>query len=181
MRIGVLGGRTGFTLIEILVVLSIVGVISVVVLLATAPSSTAQTRTEARRLATLLELAIAETRATGRSIAWSPAPDGYEFLRKSDDGEWHSFAGDSPYRHRALPAGVMLEAIQLDSQPLREGDRIVITPYGMTGEIRATIVGGSARIVLRGGVIGRVNLETTTAEGPQSGAWLDEVARIHVG
>jgi type II secretion system protein H len=180
MRVGIHGRCTGFTLIEILVVLCIVGVISVVVLLATAPGGTAQTRTEARRLATLLELALAETRASGHSIAWSPAPEGYEFLRKTDDGEWRSFADDSPYRRRTLPAGIVLEAVQLDAQPLRAGDRIVITPYGLTGEIRATIVGGSARIVLHGGVIGRINLETT-AEGPQSGAWLDEGARIHVG
>jgi len=172
--------RTGFTLIEILVVLSIVGVISAVVLLATAPGGSAQTRTEARRLATLLELALAETRATGRSIAWSPTPDGYEFQRRTDDGEWRSFADDSPYRPRALPDGISLEAVQLDTQPLREGDRIVIAPYGLTGEIRATIVGGGARIVLRGGVIGRINLDTT-AEGRQGSAGHDEGARIHVG
>jgi type II secretion system protein H len=180
MQDGIRGPRTGFTLIEILVILCIVGVISVVVLLATAPGGSAQTRTEARRLATLLELALAETRATGRSIAWAPAPDGYEFQRKTEDGEWRSFADDSPYRRHALPVGISLEAVQLDAQPLPAGDRIVIAPHGLTGEIRATIVGGSARIVLRGGVIGRINLETT-AEGPQSGAWLDEDARIHVG
>jgi type II secretion system protein H len=172
--------RAGFTLIEILVAMCIVGVLSVVLVLAVAPGNASQARTEARRLATLLELVLAETRASGRSIAWSPEPDGYAFLRKADDGEWQSFAADSPYRRRTLPAGVSLDAVQLDAQPLRSGERIVITPYGLSGAIRATIAGGGVRIVLRGGAIGRITLETG-AERQSSGLWHEERARIHAG
>lgn len=170
----------GFTLIEVLVVMSIIGVLSAVVVLSIAPSGPAQARTEARRLATLLELAISESRATGRGIAWSPAPEGYEFLRKGDDGEWRSFAADSPYRRRALPAGVSLEAVQLDAQALSAGERIVITPYGLGGAIRATIAGGGERIVLRGGVVGHIELEAA-GDKQRNGNLHGESARIHAG
>jgi len=175
------GARSvGFTLIEILVVMCVIGVLSVTLVFSIAPSGPAQARTEARRLATLLELALAESRATGRGIAWSPAPEGYEFLRPGDDGEWRSFAADSPYRRRALPAGVTLEAVQLDAQPLRAGERIVITPYGLGGAIRATIEGGGERIVLRGGVVGRIEVETAAGK-QRNGDLHDESARIHAG
>lgn len=170
----------GFTLIEVLVVMCIIGVLSVVLVFSIAPSGASQARTEARRLATLLELALSESRATGRGIAWSPAPEGYEFLRKGDDGEWRSFAADSPYRRRALPAGVSLEAVQLDAQPVREGERIVITPYGLGGAVRATIAGGGERIVLRGGMVGRIEIDTA-AGGQRNGNLHDESARIHAG
>jgi type II secretion system protein H len=166
--------RAGFTLIEILVVMAIIGVLSVVLVLAVAPDEASHARTEARRLATLLELALGEARASGQSIAWSPGPEGYAFLRKGEDGEWQGFPADSPYRRRPLPAGVSLGAVQFDAQPLRPGERIVITPYGLGGAIQATIAGGGASITLRGGALGRVTLD--------QGAFLHgERPRIHAG
>ena len=166
--------RAGFTLIEILVTMVIIGVLAVVLVFAAAPGEATHARTEARRLAALLELALGEARASGQSIAWSPSLEGYTFLRRGEDGEWHGFPADSPYRRRSLPTGVSLGAVQLDAQPLRPGDRIVITPYGLTGAIQATIEGGGARITLRGGALGRVTLD-------QSALLHDERPRIHAG
>jgi general secretion pathway protein H len=166
--------RAGFTLIEILVAMAIIGVLSEMIVLAAAPGEATRARTEARRLAALLELALGEARASGRSIAWSPSPDGYEFLRRAEDGEWRGFSADSPYRRRSLPAGVSLGAVRLDAQPLRPGERIVITPYGLGGAIQATIAGGGASITLRGGALGRVTLDRS--------ALLHEAGpRIHAG
>ena len=166
--------RAGFTLIEILVAMAIIGVLSVVVVLAVTRDEAADARTEARRLAALLELALGEARASGESIAWAPSPDGYAFLRKGEDGEWQGFSADSPYRRRSLPAGVSLGAVQFDAQPLRPGERIVITPYGLGGAIEAKISGGSASITLRGGAFGRVTLDS-------SALLHDERSRIHAG
>ena len=64
---------SGFTLIEILVAMAIISVLSVVLVLAAAPGEATHARTEARRLAALLELALGEARANGQSIAWSPS------------------------------------------------------------------------------------------------------------
>jgi len=152
--------RAGFTLIEILVAMAIIGVLSVVVVLAASPGEATHARTEARRLAALLELALSEARASGQSIAWSPSPEGYAFLRKGEDDDWQGFPADSPYRRRSLPAGVSLGAVQLDAQALRPGERIVITPYGLGAAIQATIAGGGASITLRGGALGRVTLDS---------------------
>jgi len=158
----------------------IIGVLSVWLVLAAAPDRTADTKTEARRLATLLELALSEARATGRRIAWSPAPDGYAFLRPTEEGEWREFPADSPFRHRTLPEGVSLADVQLDAQPVRSGERIVIAPYGLSGAIRATLAGGSTSITLRGGALGRITLEPGGAS-QGSGLTHDESPRIHAG
>jgi general secretion pathway protein H len=166
--------RAGFTLIEILVAMVIIGVLSVVLVVAASPGEASHARTEAHRLAALLELALAEARASGESIAWSPSPDGYVFLRKGEDGEWHGFPADSPYRRRSLPAGVSLGAVQFGAQPLKTGERIVITPYGLNGAIQATIAGGGRSITLRGGALGRVTLD-------QSALLHGERSRIHAG
>ena len=180
MRGGRSARRAGFTLIEILVAMCIVGVLSVVLVFAVTPSGATQARTEARRLAALLELALAEARASGQSIAWSPVPEGYAFFRKGDDGEWQGFPADSPYRRRSLPSGVSLGAVQIDAQPLRAGERIVITPYGLSGAIQATVAGGGASITLRGGALGRIMLDPGVAA--QRNALLHgERPRIHAG
>jgi general secretion pathway protein H len=158
------GARSaGFTLIEILVAMAIIGVLSAILVLLAAPGEATQARNEARRLAALLELAFGEARASGQSIAWSPSADGYAFLRKGEDGEWHGIAADTAYRPRSLPAGVSLGAVLLDAQPLRPGERVVISPYGLGGAIQATIAGGGASITLRGGMLGRVMLDQSTS------------------
>ena len=180
MRVRSEAPEAGFTLIELLVVLCIVGVLAVVLGLSIGPGEAAKARTEARRLGALLELSLAEARASGTGIAWSPAPGSYEFLRKTDEGEWRGFASGSPYRRRTLPAGVSLEAVQLDAHPVRDGELVVISPHGLAGAIRVTIIGGGERIVLRGGVVGRIEIETSGGERNKFNLHEDD-ARIHAG
>jgi len=170
----------GFTLIELLVAMCIVGVLSTILVFVAAPSDATLARKEARRLAALLELALAETRASGQSIAWSPVPGGYAFWRKADDGEWEAFPEDSPYRRRSLPGSTLLRDVLIDAQPLRPGERVVLTPYGMSGAIQATLSGGGTSITLRGGALRRISLQ------PDTHARMDarpsaERPRIHAG
>lgn len=155
----------GFTLIEILVAMAIIGVLSVMLVVVTAPGDATLARTEARRLATLLELALAEARASGRSIAWSQTQGGYAFWRRAEDGEWTRFPDDSPYRRRSLPASTQLRNVLVDTQALAPGERIVLSQYGLTGAIQATIAGGNASFTLRGGPLGRIVQQSDPLSG----------------
>ena len=56
--------HSGFTLIEILVVVAVIAAVASILVLAASPSDATRARNEARRLATLLELAIAERKST---------------------------------------------------------------------------------------------------------------------
>jgi general secretion pathway protein H len=155
----------GFTLIELLVAMAIVAVLSVTLVFVSAPGDAAASRTEARRLAALLELAYAEARATGRTIGWSSMPGGYTFWQKSDDGPWQHFPDDSPYRPRRMPAGTLLGEVRVDGQLLAPEQRLLMSPYGLNGAMLAHISGGHADYILRGGALGRISVQAATDAG----------------
>ena len=149
----------GFTLIEVMVMVVIIAVLSSMLVIVAMPGGAAQVDKEARRLATLLELASAEARAGGQSIAWSPESDGYSFWQRSDDGEWTRFPDSSVYRHRSFAGRAEFREVLVDARVLPQGDRIILSPYGNRGLIEATMGSGNARITLRGSVLGRISLQ----------------------
>ncbi|MFT4243406.1 MAG: prepilin-type N-terminal cleavage/methylation domain-containing protein [Acidovorax sp.] len=69
----------GFTLLELLVVISIIALATVGVGLAMRDSSQTQLEREAARLAALLESARAQSRATGVPVRWRATAQGFRF------------------------------------------------------------------------------------------------------
>jgi general secretion pathway protein H len=143
----------GFTLVETMVVVCIVGVMSLVVVLGVAPGEGAAAEKEARRLAALLELAAAEARASGEPLAWTPERRGYSFWRRAEDGEWLRFPDSSPYRQRSFAAGIAIE-----------GAAATLRPHGLQAPLEASIRGGNTRILDRSGALGRVSLQRLHAD-----------------
>lgn len=80
------GKQQGFTLIELMVVLVIIGIASAAVGLSIKPDPLQQLRKDAERLAQLLQVAQAEARADGRSITWRTNAKGFVFERPADAG-----------------------------------------------------------------------------------------------
>ena len=79
-----LGGRRiapqgGFTILELLVVISIMALATAGVSLAIRDNGGQQLEREAERLATLLESARAQARANGSLVVWRPMPQGFRF------------------------------------------------------------------------------------------------------
>lgn len=92
---------TGYTLLELLVVIVILGIVAGAVSLSVAPSEHRRMTHEVERLSALFRLAHDETRVSGRPIAWHANAAGYQFevdgsVRGSD------LPGD-PLRPRAWP------------------------------------------------------------------------------
>ena len=71
--------QTGFTLLELLVVISIMALATAGVNLAIRDSGEQQLEREAQRLATLLESARAQARTNGSLVVWRPMPQGFRF------------------------------------------------------------------------------------------------------
>lgn len=69
----------GFTLLELLVVVSIMALATAGAALALRDSGQAQLEREAERLAALLESARAQSRATGLPVRWQALPNGFRF------------------------------------------------------------------------------------------------------
>lgn len=79
----------GFTLIEVMVVLIMVGIAGAAISLSVTPRVTDMLRLDARELALRLTAAQHEVRMDGRVIAWQAIDDGYRFTR----GIWTSAPG----------------------------------------------------------------------------------------
>lgn len=138
----------GFTLLEILIVVAILGVLSTVAAIAAWPGDAARAESEARRLAALLELGYSEARASGQAIAWAPEPGGYAFWRRSSEGLWERFPEESPYRARTLTPGMQVS-----------GARVVLSTQGVHGPVEAQLSGGGTTILIRSQSLGRLSVQ----------------------
>jgi general secretion pathway protein H len=70
---------SGFTLIEVIVVLAIIAIAAAGVSFAVRDSAGAPLDRDAQRLAALLESARAQSRLSGQAVRWVARPDGFRF------------------------------------------------------------------------------------------------------
>ena len=101
----------GFTLLEVLVVVVIIGVISTAFLLSMNVAREDQAHKEAQRFTALLRLAGQEAMLRSRELAVEFVPRGYRFLVYQDQA-WQALE-DNILRPRELDEGLFLD-VQLD-------------------------------------------------------------------
>lgn len=77
---------SGFTLLELLVVVAFIAVGTVGVGLALRDSEQAALEAQAQALAALLESGRAQSRATGVPVRWKPVPSGFEWVGLDNSG-----------------------------------------------------------------------------------------------
>lgn len=135
------GRVTGFTLIEILVVVAIVAIVTAAATLSLGIiGDDNDARTEARRLASLIEIAQDEAMMQGREFGIELLSAGYRFVEYDPFSQsWVEIPGDELLRPRNLAEGVALDVymeekrIPLDDEPAElgeeEDDRPRITNY----------------------------------------------------
>jgi general secretion pathway protein H len=110
----------GFTLIEVLVVVAIVGVIALIVTLGVTGNAERQVRREAERFAALVGQACEQAELGGREIGVVVGDGGYRFRLMSGD-QWLDFPADGVLRARPWVGGL---AVNL----LREGHVVDLAP-----------------------------------------------------
>lgn len=94
--------QQGFTLIELMVVLVIIGIASAAVSLSIKPDPLHGLRQDADRLVQLLQIAQAEALADGRPITWRADDKGFRFSRHVEQGPGlDHFKADPQLRPRA--------------------------------------------------------------------------------
>jgi general secretion pathway protein H len=146
----------GFTLIELLVVLLIMGLFAGLVASIAHPDERMVLRVEAERLAQLLDLAAAESRLTGKPIAWTADAARYRFWRWREDAGW-SEARDDSLRARSLPPGVTISELRIEAMLPPGGMRLEFGPHGaLAFELRMSL--GAARYVVAASPLGEVRL-----------------------
>lgn len=120
----------GFTLVEMLVVVLIMGILAATVGAKLQPSHRDVLRVEAGRLAQLFELATQEARITGSAIAWTSDGHGYEFWRQGGDDNWSEIRDDDLLRARRLPQGMAISQLRNEAGAARSILRLQFSAGG---------------------------------------------------
>jgi general secretion pathway protein H len=159
---GVPGRRAGFTLIEILIVLVIVGIMVALVGVNLARSDTDRARDEADRLTAVIETARDNAILESRVYALQATPEGYRFLMLSDAGKLVPVT-DEPFQPHALPANVRL-SLEVDGAPANQDAGLVFDPTGTLPLFTATFNVNQAHWYVLGLANGRVKSQPTRDE-----------------
>lgn len=123
--------QTGFTLLEILVVMLLIAIIAGMVGVNLQRDPTATVREETQRLALLLQTAQEEAILQGTLYAVSMEPSRYQFLRLDDKGVMKNIDADNLLRPHELPEGVSIVDVLIegaDSEQEKKG--FIFTPLG---------------------------------------------------
>ncbi len=157
----------GFTLIEVLVVLSIMGLFVGLASAIVRPDERGVLRVESERLAQLLELAAEESRLTGRPIAWTAGGSGYRFWRLGGDAGWSEVHDSDLLRARSLPQGMLITGLQIENMPVPDAVRLEFVPYAPALSFNIAMSFGAVHGAVTGSPIGEI--QVMPAEGAPSG------------
>lgn len=133
----------GFTLVEVLVVVVIIGLVAGLVVLGIGSDERQTTEREAKRLAGALEHAAAAAQWRAETLGISAEGAAYRFWRRGADDRWTALADDDVLAPRTLPAGVSVLPLHFAGAPVPSD---VILPFRASGrnEPFALVVASSA-------------------------------------
>ena len=148
----------GFTLVEIMVVMVIIGITLGMVSLNAIPSPRQDLQKEAQRLALLLQLARDEAIVRNRLVTFEATPERYHFLVRTET-RWEPIVGDDLLRERAFkgaPLALLLDPSSAGTvNPLRItfGREPVDKPFVLT------LASGGNSVAIRADGVGHFTVE----------------------
>jgi len=119
----------GFTLIEVLVVVLIMGLMIGLTQAIIRPSDLELLQIEAERLAQLLNLADEESLTTGKAIGWTTDGETYRFWRFQNNKGWMEIGNNDLLRRRTLNRGMRISGLRIETLPQRVTTRLEFSPY----------------------------------------------------
>lgn len=132
--------QTGFTLMELMIVVAIIALATAGVSLSLRDTRATALESEALRLGALLESARAQSRTTGVAVRWRLTPDGFAFQGVSTRAD----ARDSLARPRSwLSADTLARVIQPQGAA-----ELILGPEPLIAAQRVELSQGDRRLVL---------------------------------
>ncbi len=152
----------GFTLIEVLVVLLIMGLLAGLVGTLVRPDDRGLLRLEAERLAQLLDLAASESRFTGNAIAWTADGPGYRFWRMNPDArgtaQWSEILDNDLLRARFLPQGMLVSGLRIGHEAVLGPMRVAFIALGPVSPFDIEMSLGTARYAVAASPVGEFSV-----------------------
>ena len=155
--------RCGFTLLEMLIVMLVIGIASAFVMVTFDGDDRRTAEREAARLAGALEHAAALAQWRRETLGVSAEGGAYRFWRRGDDDRWTALADDDVLAPRALPAHLTVTPATYAGAPI-PGDAIV--PFRPSGhnEPFTLLLGAPAwTLVVAGDPLNRVQIAAYAA------------------
>jgi len=150
---------SGFTLLELLVVMLIMARAAGLVGAIAQPDQRTHLRVEAERLAQLLDLAAEEARLTGSPVAWTADAAQYRFWRWSELAGW-SEAQDDSLRPRNLRPGLSISDLRIEAGRTEGGLRLEFNPHvAVAYDFQMSL--GAERYIIAGSPLGEVRIHAS--------------------
>lgn len=148
---------SGFTLIEILVVMLLLVIVIGMVGLNVTGDEYRAVREESDRLSVLLHAVQQEAILQGKVYAVQFGATGYEFQVVGKDGKFESLAQtDDMLRPRTLPPAMEIRGVTIEGAPAGESSRVVFYPTGEAPVFEVSFVQANARWRVTGKLNGNI-------------------------
>ncbi len=151
--------QRGFTLIEIMVVMVIVGITLTLVSVNFSQDDSKVLGEEANRLGALLEHAQNEAMITGKPVAWSAQPGKYQFWQLGKDGKWDEPSSDEILRERTFPIAIEWGEIKVAGNTIKLDERLVFLAGGLNPPFEMKIKYRDRQLNIRGTATGQVTVD----------------------
>jgi general secretion pathway protein H len=159
----------GFTLLELLVVLVVIGVVVAAIQINLFSDDARRLRNEGERLAALLTALADETVTSGQPLAVSFSADGYAFWEMDETRDadrntaWRARPGDELFASRRLRGDIRIAELRIRQRvvPLttQNPQRVVFSPSGMHPPFSIVLALNDLRVLVVSDAIGNLRVE----------------------
>jgi general secretion pathway protein H len=153
----------GFTLVELLVVLVVLGIAASLAVANLGSDERRDIQREAKRLAGALEHAAALAQWTSETLGVSAEGSGYRFWRRDTDDHWTPFAADEVLAARALPAGLTVAPTSYAGAPVPPDAIVPFRASGRNEPYSLTLSSPAGNIVVSADPLNRVDFAPMTS------------------
>ena len=150
----------GFTLIEILIVLVIIGISVALISVNFRRDSKAELLDETRQLAMLLQAIRTEAISTGKSLAWISGESGYGVFTRDDKRRWTVVVKDLRLKDDALSPQVSIVDMQIAGAKVPITTPLVFSSSGFDAPFQLELASNEERRFINGESSGNICVPT---------------------
>ena len=154
---------SGFTLIEMLIVIVVIGIASGLVIVNLGGDDRRTAEREAARLAGALEHAAALAQWQSATLGVSAEGRNYRFWRRGADDRWQALVDDDVLAPRALPGEITVIPVSYASAPVATDAVLPFRPSGRNEPYALLLASPAWSVMIAGDPLNRVEIAAQAA------------------